>query len=82
VSYVVPADQLMADARKLADRIAMQPPHALRIAKSLLRRGQEASYDVMMELSAASQGLSHWTEDHLEGVDALLEKRTPVFKGR
>ena len=81
VSYVVPPDQLMIEARKLADRIAMQPPHALRIAKSLLRRGQEASYDVMMELSAASQGLSHWTEDHMEGVDALLEKRTPVFKG-
>lgn len=81
VSYVVPPEQLMAEARKLADRIAMQPPHALRIAKSLLRRGQEASYDVMMELSAAAQGLSHWTEDHMEGVDALLEKRTPVFRG-
>ncbi len=82
VSYVVAPNQLMAEARKLADRIAVQPPHALRIAKSLLRRGQEASYEVMMELSAASQGLSHWTEDHLEGVDALLEKRPPVFTGR
>ena len=82
VTYVVPPDQLMAEARKLADKIAMQPPHALRIAKTLLRRGQEASYETMMELSAASQGLSHWTEDHMEGVDALLEKRPPVFKGR
>ncbi len=82
VSYVVSPDALMAEAQKLADRIAQQPPHALRLAKSLLRRGQEASYDVMMELSAASQGLSHWTEDHMEGVDALLEKRPPVFRGR
>ena len=82
VSYVVPPGELMAAARALAARIAQQPPHALRIAKSLLRRGQEASYDVMMELSAASQGLSHWTEDHMEGVDALLEKRPPVFRGR
>ena len=80
VSYLAAPDQLMAEARRLATRIAQQPPHALRIAKSLLRKGQEASYDVMMELSAASQGLSHWTEDHMEGVDALLEKRPAVFR--
>ena len=72
----------MTEARKLAERIAQQPPHALRIAKSLLRRGQESSYDTILEMSAAAQGLSHLTEDHMEGVDALLEKRPPVFRGR
>ena len=82
VSHVVAPDALMGEARRLAERIAQQPPHALRIAKSLLRRGQEASYDTLLELSAASQGLSHLTEDHMEGVDALLEKRPPVFRGR
>ena len=69
------------DGRALAKRIAVQPPHALRLAKSLLRQGQQASYDTIMEMSAAAQGLSHLTEDHIEGVDALLEKREPVFKG-
>ena len=82
VSHVVAPDALMAEARRLAERIAQQPPHALRIAKTLLRRGQEASFDTILELSAASQGLSHLTEDHMEGVDALLEKRPPVFRGR
>jgi enoyl-CoA hydratase/carnithine racemase len=65
----------------LANRIAAQPPHALRLAKSLLRQGQSASYDTIMEMSAAAQAISHLTEDHMEGVDAILEKREAVFKG-
>ncbi|MFX8930083.1 enoyl-CoA hydratase-related protein, partial [Acinetobacter baumannii] len=37
VSKVVPAGELMDEAIKLAERIAQQPPHALRLAKNLLR---------------------------------------------
>ena len=59
-----------------------QPPHALRLAKSLLRQGQTASYDTLMEMSAAAQAISHLTEDHMEGVDSILEKRPAVFSGR
>ena len=81
VSRAVPAEALLDEAIALANRIAAQPPHALRLAKSLLRQGQSASYDTIMEMSAAAQAISHLTEDHMEGVDALLEKRDPVFKG-
>ncbi|MDB5445743.1 MAG: enoyl-CoA hydratase [Phenylobacterium sp.] len=81
VSKVVPADQLMDEAMKLAEKIAVQPPHALRLAKALLKQSQTASYDTLLELSAAAQAISHLTEDHMEGVNALLEKRVPVFKG-
>jgi len=34
-----------------------------------------------MEMSAAAQAIAHHTEDHMEGVDTILEKRAPVFKG-
>ena len=34
-----------------------------------------------MEMSAAAQAISYLTEDHMEGVDAILERRDPVFKG-
>ncbi|HXQ12785.1 MAG TPA: crotonase/enoyl-CoA hydratase family protein [Caulobacteraceae bacterium] len=81
VSRVVPAESLVDDAIALANRIAVQPPHALRLAKTLLRQGQTASYDTLMEMSAAAQALAHLTEDHMEGVDAILEKREPAFKG-
>lgn len=81
VSRAVPAETLLDEAIALANRIAAQPPHALRLTKSLLRQGQSASYDTIMEMSAAAQAISHLTEDHMEGVDAILEKRDPVFKG-
>ncbi|MFC3713476.1 crotonase/enoyl-CoA hydratase family protein [Sphingoaurantiacus capsulatus] len=82
VSRVVPADTLMDEAWALAERIAAQPPQALRLAKTLLRQGQTASYDTIMEMSATAQAIMHMTEDHVEGVNALLEKRAPDFKGR
>lgn len=82
VSHVVAHDTLMAEAMALAERIARQPPHALRLAKNLLKHGQNASYDTIMDMSAATQAIAHLTEDHMEGVDALLEKRPAVFKGK
>jgi 2-(1,2-epoxy-1,2-dihydrophenyl)acetyl-CoA isomerase len=82
VSRVVPADKLMEEAMALAEKIAQQPPQALRLAKTLMRHGTSASYDTIMELSAASQALMHKTEDHAEGVNAILEKRAPIFTGR
>lgn len=82
VNRVVPHDQLMDEAMALAGRIAAQPPHALRLAKTLLRQGREASYEAVLEMSASAQALSHLTEDHLEGVTAHLEKRPGHFTGR
>jgi 2-(1,2-epoxy-1,2-dihydrophenyl)acetyl-CoA isomerase len=81
VSKVVPGDKLMEEALALAASIAKQPPHSLRVAKQLLRHGTQATYDTIMEMSAAAQGLMHHTKDHEEGVAAILEKREPVFKG-
>jgi enoyl-CoA hydratase/carnithine racemase len=72
----------MTAALEMATKIAQQPPHALRLAKSLLKHGQTASYDTIMEMSAAAQAISHLTEDHMEGVNSILEKRSADFKGR
>src|SRR5262247_3948955 len=40
VSRVVADDQLMAEARKLAERVAVNPPRTVRLAKRLLREAQ------------------------------------------
>ncbi|PND66228.1 enoyl-CoA hydratase, partial [Escherichia coli] len=57
-------------------------PHSLRLTKSLLRQGQTSSYDQALDSASTAQAVSHATDDHREGVAALLEKRDPVFSGR
>ena len=81
VSRVVEADTLIDEARALAAKIAAMPPHALRQAKNLMRQGRGTSYDTALEMAANAQALMHTTADHAEGVDALLEKRSPRFTG-
>jgi enoyl-CoA hydratase/carnithine racemase len=82
VSKVVDPEDLLSEARVLAGRIAVNPPRQLRMAKRLLREGLNTRLDTVLELAAAYQGACHQTEDHMEAVEALLEKRAPVFTGR
>lgn len=82
VSDVVPADRLLAAAKDIAARIAANPGHATRLAKRLLREGQDMKLGPLLEMSAAYQALAHHTADHEEAVAAFLEKRPPAFIDR
>ncbi|HEY5632314.1 MAG TPA: crotonase/enoyl-CoA hydratase family protein [Burkholderiaceae bacterium] len=72
VSRVVPPESLMAEATALAERIAANPGPALRMAKRLLREGQHARLDTLLEMSAAMQALAHHTPEHGAAIDAFL----------
>jgi enoyl-CoA hydratase/carnithine racemase len=76
---VVPPDELMPTAQALAERIAANPGHAVRLAKRLLRESLHTRLDTLLEMAAAFQALSHQNADHREAVAAFLEKRPPVF---
>ncbi len=82
VNRVVPHETLMEEAMITARQIAAQPPQAVRMGKSLLRQGRDMNFDQMLEMSAAMQALAHLTDDHIEGVTAVLEKRPGVFTGQ
>jgi len=82
VNRVVAHDSLMQEATITARQIAAQPPQALRMAKSLMRQGRDTNFDQMLEMSAAMQALAHLTQDHIEGVTAVLEKRPGQFSGK
>lgn len=82
VSAVVPGTRLHDEARALARRIIVNPARVLRLAKRLLREGQQQRLADLLELSAAFQALAHETHDHSEAIDALLAKREPRFTGK
>lgn len=82
VTEITKPDDLLKSATDMAERIAANPGHALRLTKRLLREGQHMRLDSLLEMSAAFQALSHVTEDHREALSAFLEKRQPEFKGK
>lgn len=74
VNDVVAHDALIGTAVDLAEKIARLPPHALRLAKSLLRQGESGSYDQALEAAALAQVLSHATPAHREAMAAAIER--------
>ncbi|AVZ38538.1 MULTISPECIES: crotonase/enoyl-CoA hydratase family protein [unclassified Dietzia] len=82
VNEVVEPEDLLPAARALAGRVAKNPPHAVRMAKRLLRESQHQSLESLLELSAAMQALAHHTADHREALTAFGEKRAGEYEGR
>lgn len=81
VSRVVEDDQLMDASRELANRIAANPPHAVRLTKRLMLAAKNMQLDHLLEYSAAMQAAAHKTDDHQEAIAAFREKRKPRFEG-
>jgi enoyl-CoA hydratase/carnithine racemase len=82
VSRVSGNDVLLYEAHIIAEQIAANPPHAVRLTKRLLREAQNNSLQAVLELSAAMQALVHATGDHDEAVAAFIERRSPHYTGR
>lgn len=64
VSRVVPHNELLTAAVDLADRIAKNPPHALRMAKRLLQESRTGALESTLGMAAAMQPLAHHDTEH------------------
>jgi 2-(1,2-epoxy-1,2-dihydrophenyl)acetyl-CoA isomerase len=82
VNRVVPADELMAEARALATSLARLPARGIALVKHLLNQSFDNDLRGQLEAEAFAQETAGLTADHVEGVVAFIEKRTPQFKGR
>ena len=82
VNRVVPAAELMPEARKLAAALAAKAPIAVRYILEAVHKGLEMPFPQAQVFEATLFGLVASTEDMREGTKAFLEKRRPEFKGR
>ena len=81
VNRVYPADQLMAETRKFAAKLAGLPAFALKMAKFSMNFGADASLDTANRIEMACCSECFSTLDQKEGMKAFLEKRKAVFVG-
>ena len=82
ISRIVPADELLAEADRIAGVIATRGPLAVAAAKELILRGADMSLADGLRLEDYFSLRLYTTEDASEGPKAFAEKRTPNFTGR
>ena len=81
VNRVVPAGELMAEARKLATSLAAKAPVAVHYILEAVNKGLEMPFAQAQIFEATLFGLVASTDDMREGTTAFLEKRKAGFKG-
>ena len=82
VNKVVPQEELMAEAKKLANTIISKSPLAIQYAKEAVNRSMEVGLYEGMAHESYLHALACATEDKKEGVAAFLEKRKTEYKGK
>jgi 2-(1,2-epoxy-1,2-dihydrophenyl)acetyl-CoA isomerase len=75
-------EDFMASSKKIAATIAKMPTKALAYIKHALNHSTSNNLEEQLALEDDYQQKAAATEDFKEGVQAFLEKRNPIFKGK
>jgi crotonobetainyl-CoA hydratase len=86
VNEIVPASQLMARAREIADALAAGPPLVFAAIKEIIRETAhlpvQQAFDMVTRRRLPTVDVLYGSEDQKEGARAFAEKRKPVWRGR
>jgi enoyl-CoA hydratase/carnithine racemase len=78
---LVQPEQLIGEARTLAERIAAGPTFANGITKTMLDKEWNMGIDQFIEAEAQAQAICMQTEDFRRAYHAFVKKEKPVFEG-
>ncbi|MGV3489581.1 MAG: enoyl-CoA hydratase-related protein [Tuberibacillus sp.] len=81
VTKVIASDDLEAETKAFAERLAAMPTKAIGLIKRYMQKSFENDLEQMLEWEAVAQHTAGQTEDAKEGVTAFLEKRKPAYRG-
>ena len=78
---VVPHEQLMDEAKQLAERLLLSAPLAVRATKEVARRGQQLPFSDAIRFGETMRKVSRETEDAKIGPEAYRNKTAPEWTG-
>ena len=79
---VISSESFNEEVEKLAIKLANMPTKALGLIKELLNKSITNTLEQQLELEGKLQIEAALSEDYTEGVNAFMEKRKPIFKGK
>ena len=82
VTRIVAQEQLMEYAIDMAHTITANAPLSVRLVKQTMQKTYDLDLEAMMQLEVDGMMQCSRSEDLIEGFNAFLEKRPPVYKGK
>ncbi|UHQ96293.1 enoyl-CoA hydratase/isomerase family protein [Natrinema halophilum] len=82
VNHAYPEDEFERECSEIIDQLANGPTAAYSLTKQLINASGEGDIWAALKRETNAQAIAATTEDHREGVEAILEKRNPDFAGQ
>jgi 2-(1,2-epoxy-1,2-dihydrophenyl)acetyl-CoA isomerase len=82
VYQVTPDEDFQDTITAMAKRLSVMPTRGLALIKHAYNRSMTQDLDAQLNLEDQLQQEAAATYDYREGVEAFIQKRTPVFKGQ